>query len=171
MKQSRRLVLVRHAKAEQAAPSDLERPLAESGHADARAAGTWLASQGIDPARALVSVARRARETWTGLAGGAGWSDEAEVSRLLYAAEPDTVLDLLREAPADAGCVVVVGHNPTMAYVAQMLDDGTGDEAAGTALTTGGFPTCSLAVFEYAGAWADLDLTSARLLAFHVGRA
>jgi phosphohistidine phosphatase len=33
-----------------------------------------------------------------------------------------------------------------------------------------GFPTSAVAVFEYDGAWADLDLTSARLVAFHVGR-
>ncbi len=163
-------MLVRHAKAEDSAPTDVERPLAGSGRADARAAGGWLASQGLVPTHAVVSAAQRALGTWAGLAGGAGWSTEPEVSQLLYAAEPDTVLDLLRESPADAECVVVVGHNPTVAYVAQMLDDGTGDEAAGTALATGGFPTCSLAVFEYDGEWVDLDATSARLLAFHVGR-
>jgi phosphohistidine phosphatase len=33
-----------------------------------------------------------------------------------------------------------------------------------------GFPTGALAVFEVSGAWADLDLASARLVAFHVGR-
>src|SRR5690349_15824217 len=83
-------------------------------------------------------------------------------------AEPETVLDLLREVPADAACVVVVGHNPTMAYLANLLDDGEGDEAAATELTTRGFPTCSLAVFAYEGAWADLDVTAATLQAFHV---
>jgi phosphohistidine phosphatase len=33
-----------------------------------------------------------------------------------------------------------------------------------------GFPTSAVAVFEYDGVWADLDITSARLVAFHVGR-
>ena len=67
--------------------------------------------------------------------------------------------------------VMVLGHNQTMAYLAHMIDDGSGDEAATTELTSGGFPTCSLAVFEYDGDWAELDVTSARLVAFHVGRA
>jgi phosphohistidine phosphatase len=34
-----------------------------------------------------------------------------------------------------------------------------------------GFPTGAVAVFEVPGAWSDLDLASARLIAFHVGRA
>ena len=63
----------------------------------------------------------------------------------------------------------MIGHNPTMAYLAQLLDDGMGDPAA-MADMTGGFPTCALTIFEYDGEWADLDLGSARVAAFHVGR-
>jgi len=171
MQQSRRLVVVRHAEAEQGATTDAERGLTDGGHDDARAAGAWLAGTGLVIDRALVSAARRACETWTALASGAGWDVEPDVSRLLYSAEPETVLDLLRELPQDAAGVVVVGHNPTMAYLANLLDDGEGDEGASTELASRGFPTCSLAVFEYDGEWADLDVTAARLQAFHVGRA
>lgn len=171
MQQSRRLVLIRHAKAEQSGRTDAERALAESGHRDAEAGGAWLAAGGQAPDHVVVSSARRAQETWAALASGAGWQLEADVSQLLYSAEPETVVDLIREAPGESRSVVVVGHNPTMAYVANMLDDGSGDEAATTELTSRGFPTCSLAVFDYDGEWADLDVTSARLVAFHVGRA
>lgn len=170
MQQSRRLVLIRHARAEQSGPTDAERALEERGHGDARAAGLWLASQGFTPAHALVSSARRAQETWADIASGGGWDVSAETSHLLYSAEPETVLDLVREAPADVASVVVVGHNPTIAYLATMVDDGEGDQAASIELTSGGFPTCSLAVFEYDGDWADIDLGSASLVAFHVGR-
>jgi phosphohistidine phosphatase len=34
-----------------------------------------------------------------------------------------------------------------------------------------GYPTSAVALFEYDGAWADLSEASARLLAYHVGRA
>lgn len=170
MQQSRLLVLVRHAEAEQSGPTDAERALAESGHRDAEAGGAWLAGTGYSPGHALVSSARRAQETWAALSLGGGWQVEADVSHLLFSAEPDTVLDLIREIPGDVGSVVVVGHNPTMAHLANLVDDGTGDEPATTELATGGFPTCSLAVFEYDGDWADLDVTSSRLVAFHVGR-
>ena len=71
---------------------------------------------------------------------------------------------------ADAvSALVVVGHNPTMAYLAQLLDDGEGDPAVVGELA-GGFPTSAVAVFEYDGSWADLAEGSAHLVAFHVGR-
>ena len=142
----------------------------KAGHADARAAGEWLASEGFSPTHVLVSSARRAQETWADIASGGGWAVDAESSQLLYSAEPDTVLDLVREVPADASSVVVVGHNPTMAYLATMVDDGDGDQAASVELASRGFPTCSVAVFDYDGAWADLDVACASLVAFHVGR-
>jgi phosphohistidine phosphatase len=166
---SRRLVVVRHSKAEQSGETDQARRLLDRGRADAEAAGRWLASQDVVPDQALVSAAQRARETWEALAAGAGWSVEPNLDEGLYSAGPDTALDLIRGIPADAAVLVVVGHNPTMAQLAQLLDDGEGDPEASNAMASG-FPTTAVAVFEYDGAWADLDLTSARLVAFHVGR-
>ena len=66
--------------------------------------------------------------------------------------------------------LLVIGHNPTMAYLAQLLDDGSGDEEAHREMAVG-FPTSALAVFEVTQSWASLDLASARLVAFHAGRA
>ena len=108
-------------------------------------------------------------ETWTALASGAGWHLQPSVDEGLYSAGPDTALDLLRATPDDARVLVVVGHNPTMAHLAQLLDGGEGDPEASNAMASG-FPTSAVAVFEYDGAWAELELTSARLVAFHVGR-
>jgi phosphohistidine phosphatase len=171
VQESRRLVIVRHAKAEAQGSSDHERRLADRGHDDAVAGGAWLASAGIVPDHALVSTALRAQETYAALSEGAGWGLEPDASRALYVAEPETALDLVREAPDDATTVVVVGHNPTMATLAQLLDDGEGDPAASADMLSGGLPTCSLVVFEVDGAWAELAFTGARLTRFHVGRA
>lgn len=171
MQPPRRLVVVRHGKAEQDGGTDFDRVLAERGRRDAAAAGAWLASLGPAPDHALVSAAPRALQTWAAMAGAAGWDLEPDASRPLYTAEPETALDLVREVPAEVASLVVVGHNPTMGTLAQLLDDGEGDAEAGAELVTGGFPTCAMAVFEYGGTWADLAFTSARLVAFHVGRA
>lgn len=161
---------MRHAKAEHVGPTDLERALAARGHADCAAAGRWLAAQAITPDHVLVSAATRTRETWQGLAAAAGWDAEASFDRGLYAAGPETALDLMRATPDDAGTLVLIGHNPTVAHLAQMLDDGDGDADAAQQMTLG-YPTSAVAVFSYDGAWADLDVGSARLVAFHVGRA
>ena len=48
--------------------------------------------------------------------------------------------------------LVVIGHNPTMAYLAELIDDGEGDADATTGLVTRGFPTSALAVFTVDGA-------------------
>lgn len=166
---TRRLVVMRHAKAEQVAASDMERPLAERGRAQAADAGRWLADRGPAPDHVLVSSAARTRETWEALAEAAGWSVEPVLDSALYTAGPDSTLDLLRVVPATVRSLLVVGHNPTVGYLAQLLSDGTGDEAA-TSEMTAGYPPGALTVFEYDGEWADLDLGSASVAAFHVGR-
>ncbi|RYB96661.1 histidine phosphatase family protein [Nocardioides glacieisoli] len=169
---TRRLVVMRHSKAQSTAPSDHERALAARGVDDAAAAGRWLAEQGITPDVVLVSDALRTRQTWAQVAGGAGWDEDvAEFSELLYAAGSDSAFDLLRETDADATTLVVIGHNPTMAFVAELIDDGEGDGDAITDLVTRGFPTSALAVFAVDGPWSDLGPGTGRLEAFHVGGA
>jgi len=160
---TRVLVIMRHAKAEPYAATDL-------GEADAYAAGEWLAAQGIVADHALVSSAARARATWTALAEGAGYAVEAEFDQSLFEAGPETALDLVRLTGDEVETLVVVGHNPTMAHLAQMLDDGDGDAEATDAMV-GGFPPCALAVFAVEGPWSELGISSARVTDFHVGSA
>jgi phosphohistidine phosphatase len=161
---------MRHAKAEPGGETDHARELSQRGWEDALEAGRWLADRGLVPDSALVSSARRTTSTWLAVAEGGSFEAKAESSEGLYAASPETALDLVRETPDDVSGLVVVGHNPTIAYLAQLLDDGSGDEDAGREMAIG-FPTGALAVFEVDVRWADLELASARLVAFHVGRA
>lgn len=167
---TRTLVVVRHSKAEPSAPTDAERALAGSGVEDARALGRWCSAQGLRPDTALVSAARRAEQTWLALAEGAGWTLTPDLDPGLYTAGPDTALDLVRVLDPQTSTVVLVGHNPTMAFLAQLLDDGEGDADAESAMSRG-FPTSACAVFSVEGAWEDLEPATARLAAFHVGRA
>jgi len=161
---------MRHAKAEQTGATDFERRLSERGHADAAAAGRWLAARGGEPELALVSAAARTQETWESVAEGAGWDHDAELVEGLYSAGTQSALDLLREVEDGITSVMVVGHNPTMASLAAILDDGAGDEEAGNELALG-YPTSAVTVFSYEGKWEDLDEASASVVAFHVGRA
>ncbi|XTZ13535.1 SixA phosphatase family protein [Micromonospora echinospora] len=71
---ARTLVLLRHGKAERPEGiTDRERALTERGHADAAAAGAWLARHGFLPDVVVCSPARRTRQTWqaaeSGMAG------------------------------------------------------------------------------------------------------
>ena len=164
-----RLVVIRHAKAEAYGPTDFDRELAPRGRADAKAAGAWLAEQGVTADGALVSAAVRARQTWEALSESAGWSAEATFDRALYGADEDGVLDLVAMTDEAVGTLVVVGHNPTVGMLAKLLDDGEGPPDAVDRLMQG-YPTSATAVFELPATWKRLAMGRARLTLFNVGR-
>lgn len=167
--EARLLVVMRHATAESWGDSDHDRRLAEQGRADAAAAGRWLAEQGFTPDHALVSSAVRTQETWEAVAKAAGWRLDPVFDDGLYSAGPDTALDLMRETPDGARALFVLGHNPTVAFLAQMLDNGEGDPAVSADMATG-YPACALTVLRFEGSWSDLAMESSSVTAFHVGR-
>lgn len=172
------LVVMRHSKAEVSAPTDHDRRLSERGYGDAVDTGAWIGATlaALEPSvgppvdvvdAAIVSSAERTRETYAGLLEGSGWQVEADFSPGLYTAGPDSAFDLVRELDPSVRSALLLGHNPTMAVVAQILDNGDGDADAQTAMTMEGFPTSAVAVFEVEGDWADLDEGRGRLVAYH----
>ncbi len=165
-----RLVVIRHAKAEGYGPSDFERELSQRGRDDAAAAGAWLADQGVAADGALVSAAERTRQTWEIIAKAAGWSAEASFDRALYGADEDGVLDLVAMTDEAVATLVVIGHNPTVGMLAQLLDDGDGPPDAVDRLMRG-YPTSATAVFEIPATWSRIAMGRARLTMFNVSRA
>jgi phosphohistidine phosphatase len=167
--QRRLLVVVRHGQAEAFAQEDHERQLTARGRRDATAAGRWLAEQGIVPTDAFVSSATRARQTWEALVAGNGTPAEARVEDAVYSADSDSALDVLRDARPHAEVVLYVGHNPTAASLAHLLDDGDPEPAAFRTMSRG-FPTAAIAVLEVTVPWSEIDAATGHLVAFHVGR-
>ena len=108
----RRLILMRHAKSSWADPGqrDLDRPLSKRGRRAAGLVGGWLKAKGYRPDQALVSTARRARETWAGVVGAAGAAPTSYVPEI-YHGSPETLLAVIRPAP-DVACVLLLGHQP-----------------------------------------------------------
>ncbi len=162
------LVVLRHAKAESFAEEDHRRRLTERGAREAHAAGRWLAAQGLVPTHAFVSSAVRALDTWEGLVAATGADVVPVVDDAIYSAGPDTALELLGSVAADAEVVLYVGHNPTAASLAHLLDDGHPDPQAFRQLSAG-FPTSAMAVLDVHVPWAELDAATARLVAFYDG--
>ncbi len=170
----RRLVVMRHAKAEPYSATDFERQLTGRGRGDAAAAGRHLAAAGIVPVHAMVSSAVRARQTWEQVRGALAEAADVDavtedISQAMYAASYDTVLEALRRLPPETGTAIFVGHNPTAVQLVQLLDDGEADLEVMDAFLAG-FPTAAVAVLEPHGEWSELAEGGARLTAFHVGR-
>jgi phosphohistidine phosphatase len=162
------LLVMRHGRAEQFAAEDHQRRLTTRGVRDARGAGEWLVDRGLVPTHALVSSALRARDTWVGLVEVTGLGIEPVVDDAVYSAGPENALDLLRATPADAEVVLLIGHNPTAASLAHLLDDGDPEPEA-FRLMSAGFPPAAVAVLDVHVPWAELEQATARLVGFYPG--
>jgi phosphohistidine phosphatase len=162
----RQLIVMRHAKAEPFASTDHARTLTDRGHADAAAAGTWLSALGLMPDHAAVSTAVRARETWFDVARACGAELEPAFDDGLYHGGVDAALESLQSVPADVRTVILVGHNPTAAYLAHLLDDGEGDDEAISGMLRG-FPPGAAVVFDVQVGWSDLAAEAGRVTGFH----
>lgn len=165
------LVLLRHAKAEPASVgmSDLQRPLAQRGVADAREAGRWLAANNLVPDLVLCSSARRTRQTWAAVRDGLGLEEGAKRADVpvalvpqLYTKGVDAAIDLIAEMDDEIGILLVVGHNPTVSVVSAVLDPGGGWE--------NGLRTASLAVHSAPSSWADCERGSCPLMSAYTAR-
>ncbi len=161
-----RLYLLRHAKAVWADPGerDFDRRLKQSGHADSRNIGEQMAERGLIPDIVLCSTARRARETWDGVAALIGPMEE-RVTYLdgLYSSDAAGYLEIARSAPP-AEIVMLVGHNPMMEDLTEALS-ATGDDDARAVLATG-FPKSGLAVIAFDGPLSQAAPGRGRLEAF-----
>jgi len=89
-KAMRRLLLLRHAKAERSAPgaSDHERALIERGSIDAVKIGAYMAGHALTPDRVLVSTATRCQQTWKAASGAFKPAPAAASAAKLYDATP-----------------------------------------------------------------------------------
>ncbi|MEX0955864.1 MAG: histidine phosphatase family protein [Rhizobiaceae bacterium] len=161
-----RLLLLRHAKAVWAEPGerDFDRRLQRSGEADSRSIGAQMTDHGLLPDIVLCSTARRARETWQGVAEVIGPMEE-RVSYLdeLYSSDATNYLEIARNAPA-VEHVMLVGHNPMMEDLAETLS-GSSDPAARAVLASG-FPKSGLAVIAFDGPISEAAPGTGRLEAF-----
>lgn len=161
----RRIVLLRHAKADWPDVPDRERPLADRGRLEAPAAGQWLASAGLHPRLALCSPAVRTRETWKLAAHALPQRPKTVYDERLYDATVGDLLAVLNGIDDDVPDVALVGHNPGMHALADALaGESDGDSLA--RLRRGAFPTGSVAVLEFSGSWKAVEHGVARLTAF-----
>jgi len=165
------IILLRHAKSSWDEPgrSDLDRPLNPRGERDARRIGRFMAERGHSADLVLCSPAKRTRETVALLEEGLGRTLPVKIENAIYLAEPGVLLELLRKAPASAGRVMLVGHDPGMPGLAlSLVRDKKGPLVDRLKEK---FPTGALAVLHTeADDWRALRPASCSLEAFVVPR-
>jgi phosphohistidine phosphatase len=134
------LYVLRHAKAERAAPDDASRPLTQKGQRDARRLGRWMQDHGVVFDLVATSSLARAQETASLVLQGAETPPPLEVWGEL---EPVGTVDgvLERLAALDSGRdVLVVGHEPLLsALVSAVIGGNRVRLAKGALAKVGGF--------------------------------
>jgi phosphohistidine phosphatase len=161
----RRIVLFRHAKADWPDVADHERPLADRGRHDAPVAGRKLADTQITFDLALCSTAKRTRETWKLAVQELPYRPKTVYEERVYEASPGELIALLNESPDDVRDVVLIGHNPGVQGVTEILA-GRSEGDARSRLDKRGFPTSAFAVLSYLGPWKSLEPGTATLTGY-----
>ncbi|MFW6094166.1 MAG: SixA phosphatase family protein [Pseudomonadota bacterium] len=144
-----KLWLIRHAEAAPGAGrGDSQRPLDLEGEREAARMTDWLARQRHAAEWVWSSEAMRARATADFVARGfAAAAPEVVTDPRLYLANPEQLLAVLRETPADTATAALVGHNPGISQLLHLL----AHEPAGPTL-----PTFGVACLEVGDSWAGL---------------
>jgi phosphohistidine phosphatase len=121
------LLLLRHAKADNAAPgsSDINRTLNERGKKEAQAIGTFIRKQNLTVELVLCSPAVRARETLEFVLSAAEVTANVRHDQRIYEAGPHQLLEVISEVDEHKSAVLLVGHNPGME---ELLRELTGRE-------------------------------------------
>jgi len=145
------LMLLRHAKSswKDSELADHDRPLNKRGKKDAPQMGHLLSKEGLVPDLILSSTAVRARQTVEAVAKASSYKSPIELLDSLYLATAGKLLsDASSHAPDSVGRLLLVGHNPGMEDLVEIL---SGKREA--------FPTAALAVFEVGiDRWGALEL-------------
>lgn len=163
----RRLLLLRHAKAERSEPGtkDISRVLTDRGRKDAARIGAYMVSHALVPDRVILSPAARTQETWKYAASAFRPAPAAMSVERLYDATPHVILAVLKDTPVAAHTLMAVGHNPALHDLALMLV-ASGDIDAREHLREK-LPTSGLVIVDFAfDDWSKLHPQSGRLERF-----
>jgi phosphohistidine phosphatase len=158
----RRLILLRHAKSDWSGGGlDIDRPLATRGREAAPRMAAYLKDEALLPDLALVSSARRTRETWDLVKPSLG-ETEVRFEPRIYEAPVARLLTVVQEVEASVRTLLMVGHNPGFQDLSRRLV-GHGDRYAFARLSEK-FPTAAVAVLDFdVDAWSGVAEGGGRL--------
>ncbi len=159
------IALLRHAKSDWdiGTPSDFDRPLSDRGRLAARAMGRFIRRECGQYAKALVSPARRCRETFSIVCAEFEAPPEAEFKDSIYLASAGNLLDLVQGQPDDCERLLMVGHNPGLTYLALELIR-QDDSASERERIAEKFPTAAFVQLECdVDRWTELGRSACRL--------
>ena len=85
--------------------------------------GSYLKLRGVLPDLVLASCSLRTQETADGLADRLGFEGQRDYLQELYLTSPETLVETLMSQEKSFDTIMVVGHNPQMTEVANLLTE------------------------------------------------
>ena len=142
------LCLLRHSKSSwlESALADFDRPLSARGNRNASSLNKFLMSKNFVFDKILCSSARRTKETCLVALDGISGQDNTIFTDSLYMTSASTVINMIRSQDNDLNTILVVGHNPSMHEVLEVL---TGKHLVK-------YPTGTFAVVRCSSKWENL---------------
>ena len=162
----RRLMLLRHAKSDWPDGVDNhDRPLAKRGRKACPVMGRYMADEGLVPDLAVISTARRARETWRLVRPAFARDIVQHDEPRLYKASAGAIQAVIGETEPGIGALLLVGHNPGLHDLALQLI-GKANRSDLTRLRQK-YPTAGLVVIDLRiGQWSEVSAGLGRLERF-----
>ncbi|MCD2316408.1 histidine phosphatase family protein [Sphingomonas sp. IC-11] len=161
------LTLLRHAKSgwDDTVARDFDRPLNAKGRKAAQVVGAHLRRLGLRYDHIVASPAERVVQTIAEVATGYGAAIEPAWDKRLYLASSATLLDVARESPADAGHLLMIGHNPGLEDFVLLLMGGGDPSLVREAELK--YPTATVAELTFdVDDWASIAPASGTLTRF-----
>ena len=165
-----RLCILRHMDTAWALPGqrDFERELNENGKQDLKAVNMWFRQKKLTPDHVYCSPATRTRQTLAGIQQSFNGTPQISFPDDLYSGFVGEYLKLItsHEKPEN---LLIIGHNPTCASLANLLASKRDSEALNTVSYT--YPTGALAIIDFKiTAWNELGEGSGVLVEFLMPR-
>ena len=144
------IFVLRHAKSswDNVNLSDHDRPLANRGIKDAAKLCAFVKKRGHKLDKVLCSTAKRAKETYDLIADGFNYEiDKTTFTDKLYFGDVTDIIRDLRELDESLNSILIVGHNPTLHHLVELLTNEQIDR----------FTTCNLAIISQDDEWITLN--------------
>lgn len=149
------LYLLRHAKSDwkKETTTDFERPLSKRGFSDAPKMAAWLAKQANIPEIIISSPALRAYQTALPFAHALDiQANDILFDNRIYEASLETLLKVVRQLPEQEKSVLLIGHNPGLDFLLQVLCKQAKPRNDGKLMTT-----CAIAKIAVKSTWQDIS--------------
>jgi phosphohistidine phosphatase len=156
----KRLILLRHGSASlnHFGSHDFERELNESGKQETKTIAQRLMQRGVQVDLIVSSPALRAHKTAELLAEAIGYPKHAiRKEPSFYEATAEDLMSFARCLNGGSNSVLICGHNPSLAYLIDVVAKGG----------IHNYPTCCMACLEFpVNNWVSIDQKEARLRFF-----